>query len=1588
MAKRNDNTTAVSWGDGDLTPPLQTRSGDESWRLHDPPTTEGQLEQGNVDESDQLTVNSGQPGKQAEAATLMDRMWLYLERQEKRLQQETELRYKAEERRHAELMALEQRRLNQMAASEAARTAQMQREQDERKKERELDRRLKEMPPLPRMETDGCVEMFLLTFENRMKTLEIPKKRWPDNLFPLLPTWGQRHFDILGSEDRQDYDKLSKALVKAAESVQGSLARRALQPKREPGQTVTHFLTYVMRLWEHWTDGKTPQQIARQGAMAVVESMLPTTCRNHVRDKAPETVEEMARIAEQYFIDHGISWDESRWKTSRQYYPGSPALNRGEGETRVKSKPPPQKDPRTTERSPDQKRNREYQLRMGECFNCGQRGHIAARCPEKTVTINLIGGAGPLTTKGKIGGKETNLLLDSGARMSVFPSSLIKEDEYTDKHYRAELAFDQTAIVRTAVTTVEIDGEERKMHVLVQPGNPTPLLGCDHPDLYKIIHREAEVLHTMQQQVNEVKQPDSLMNQGDKVEEDSSLAEEAEDVGVLGMEVAIVKTRNQRRSVEVQQQHDDEASVASGAIPKDLAIIDDSLLGTSRSRLKLTRKQKREQAQEISAQKKQKDTRLTLLTIDRGTLEKEQIDDPSLQPLWEAAEVEQNGYRVVRGLLRHQGEDEWGDLKDQLVVPVKFRQEAIALAHGSKWAAHLGAKKTSTKLLRDFFWPGLTKDVKDFCQGCENCQRGTGSSVPKAPLQPLPPIGEPFQRVAIDIVGPLPRTKRGNKYVLTIMDHATRYPEAVPLKRIDAATVAEELCTVFTRLGLPSEILSDQGSNFLSDLMTQVTEILGITRLKTSPYHPQTNGMLERFHLTLKSMVRKTADDKREWDTCLPYVCFAFRDAIHSSTGFTPFQLLFGRDVRGPLSLIYESLTGEARGGRAVADYVDTLKIRLRDAWQTAVEHDTAAKAKSKERFDKKAKIRTFEVGEQVLVLTPTFTDKLTDQWTGPYTVVAKLNDVTYKICTPERRKKTRLFHINSMKEWTSPTAVFSVHFCEEETLPATETLDVFPYERHEGSALPTIGDQLSPEQRRDLDELLHTHEALFDTNPGHTDIVEHRIETGTCKPVFHPPYRIPPAWKAEVREEIRGMLEAGIVVPSKSPWTSPLVPVRKKDGSLRLCVDYRQLNTITAEDRYPMPRVEELLEQLGSANYISTIDLTKGYYQVSVHPDDRSKTAFMAPMGKFEFKRMPFGLKGAPATFQRLMDTVLGECTGFAIAYLDDIIVFSATWMDHLKHLDEVFTRLNRAGLKAKPAKCLIAGRFCSYLGHRVGEGTISMEEAKIDALKNYARPVTKRDVRAFLGLAGYYRRFLPNFASLTARLSDLTKKDQPQRVKWTQELENDFQEMKKLLYTDIVLHCPDYTREFVLQTDASERGVGAILSQQAADGEEHPVAFFSRKLLPREVRYSTVEKECLAVVAAVKHFDVHLVGRHFRIITDHKALSYLQKMCNANARLTRWSLALQPFSFSITHRPGKQHGNADALSRQPWPEEDIHEMGSSTKTTMTETISNPRFAAGEGERGVEEALNRAASCRAGAPPSPLEPTEVTSQELNGGVD
>lgn len=496
---------------------------------------------------------------------------------------------------------------------------------------------------------------------------------------------------------------------------------------------------------------------------------------------------------------------------------------------------------------------------------------------------------------------------------------------------------------------------------------------------------------------------------------------------------------------------------------------------------------------------------------------------------------------------------------------------------------------------------------------------------------------------------------------------------------------------------------------------------------------------------------------------------------------------------------------------------------------------------------------------------------------------------------------------------------------CSEEDLSLMEDQDLdIPYLDNNSTIFDfqeivyELEKRLNEAQIIQLKEILTKYAACFSNDPGLTNLVEHDIILTSDEPVRAKPYRMSHRQTEIVKMEIQKMLKLGIIELGESDYTSPLILVEVPGKEPRPCIDYRQLNKKIRTEYFPLPSIEERVEQVASAKYITILDLAKGYWQIPLSPRAQRYTAFCTTFGSFRCLRMAFGLKNAPFFFSKMMAGLLREMEAFAVPYLDDVAVFSDTWEDHLKHLTVVLDKINKANLKIKPSKCKFAQNNVQYLGHVVGNGSRSPAEAKVECVKKFPTPQTKTQVRAFLGLAGYYQRYIKNFSVIAAPLSDALKgKRTREKIEWTSACETAFCTLKRKLTEKPVLHAPNFQREFIVQVDASACGVGVVLSQKNETGDEHPILYLSRKFSPVERRYSTTERECAGIVFAVKRLHYYLDGRKFRIITDHNPLRFLQTHASSNSRLMRWSLALQPYDFEIEHRAGKKHKNADSLSR-----------------------------------------------------------------------
>ena len=468
----------------------------------------------------------------------------------------------------------------------------------------------------------------------------------------------------------------------------------------------------------------------------------------------------------------------------------------------------------------------------------------------------------------------------------------------------------------------------------------------------------------------------------------------------------------------------------------------------------------------------------------------------------------------------------------------------------------------------------------------------------------------------------------------------------------------------------------------------------------------------------------------------------------------------------------------------------------------------------------------------------------------------------------------------------------------------------------------------LSPVQRQELINFLRKHHAVFsleENERGETDLVKFTIDTGDAKPQQCRPRRMPFAVRSEVARQLKVMQESHVIQPSTSPWASPVVLVRKKDGSHRFCIDYRRLNAVTKSDIYPLPRIDDLLDQLGRCKYFSTLDLASGYWQIRVAPESREKTAFVTPQGHYEFLVMPFGLTNAPAVFQRLMQKLLSGLNpeagpDFVAVYIDDVLVFSQTIEEHLNHLQTVIERIEGAGLMLKPTKCRFARQEVEYLGHVVTPEGLKPDRKLVEAITEFSAPTDVNGVRRFLGLASYYRRFIGGFARIAAPLRELTRKNA--LFKWTGQCEEAMRTLKVKLTSAPVLVYPTFDKPFTVETDASINGLGAVLQQSQDDGQLHPVAYASRSLTAAERNYSITEMEVLAVVWALTKFHPYIYGQSVTVITDHAAVRAVLETPNPSAKHARWWTRVYGTGLKdirILYRPGRLNVAADALSRSP---------------------------------------------------------------------
>ena len=1429
---------------------------------------------------------------------------------------------------------------------------------------------------------EKSVDKFFPQFEKVAENLKWPREVWPTLLQSVLIGKAAEIYSALSIEDSSNYDKVKKSILKGYELVPEAYRQKFRNYKKFDSQTFVEFAREKEDLCDQWLRSKNiDKNFDNFRQLILIEEFkrcVHQDLKTHLDDKDVKTINQAAVLSDSYELCHKKSFVSTSFKggsfNKHDNFDKKSALvsqSISNTDSKQNSRSPPVKGFMSSQKS-GQSDNTFNSGSAPQCVYCKKRGHVVSECfklkrkqeldqikasaflsnlkynqplvcslPDnqvsKSSSVDFMEEYKPFMSQGFVSINDSStdipiqILRDTGASQTILLEGVLPLSEKTFTGKSLLLQGVECGVMDVPLHEVHLKSDLITGPVIVGVRPTLPIQGVSlllGNDLAggKVV-------------------ADPIVYQKAVYEE---LQTEDSDVyPACAITRAMAKKRQTEENFE-NQALQELISQESKTDLDDLVDLSDTFLADS---------------DEVSDQDPgSSDISISNLhendkeLMGRKQLIMHQNKDPELisllsnaLPPEEAAKVGECFY-LKSGILMRKWrppnapvDQEW-QVFHQIVVPTIYRGSIISLAHDTPMAGHLGINKTYQKILNYFYWPGMKRDVCQYCKSCHVCQMvgKPNQKIPPAPLQPITAFEEPFSRVLIDCVGPLPKTKTGNQYLLTIMCTSTRFPEAIPLRNIKAKTIVKALAKFFCFVGIPKNIQSDQGSNFMSGLFQQVMHELGIKQFKSSAYHPESQGALERFHQTLKSMMKKYCFEyQKDWDESVHLVLFAAREAVQESLGFSPYQLVFGHTVRGPLKLMKEKWLTEATDLHLL-DYVSSFKEKLFDACKLAQENLKYSQNKMKLLYDANTKDRTFKKGDKVLVFLPLPGHALQARYFGPYVIESKLNDLNYVVLTPGRQKEKRVCHVNMLKKYVDrddnvkPVSTINnvvKSSCDHVQFDKENSDEQCDFENEqcvdkniEPSAHLINSDILSDldsklkhlgsDHKDQLSDLIHEYSGIFGDVPTQTTIAFHDVDVDDAKPIKQHPYRMNPVKLQYLRTEVQYMLDNDIIEPSNSEWSSPCILVPKPDGSYRMCTDYRKVNIATKTDSYPIPRLEDCIDRIGSAKYVSKLDLLKGYYAVPLTERAKNISAFVTPDGLWQYKVTPFGMKNSGATFQRMMNNLLHDLHGCE-AYIDDVVIYSDTWEEHLQIMHELFRRLKEANLTVNLCKTEFCHATVEYLGHIVSGGSIKPFHAKVEAVLNFPTPTNKKMLMRFLGMVGFYRKFCQNFSIVVVPLTNLLQK----RVKfeWDKKCDDAFNKIKSVLVSGPVLCTPDFTKQFKLNVDACDVGVGSVLYQEDDDNVDKIVGYFSKKLTKSQRNYSTIEKECLALLLSLQHFDVYLNVTMYPILcyTDHNPLIFLHKMTGTNQRLTRWSLIMQEYNIIVKHIKGKDNVIADALSR-----------------------------------------------------------------------
>ncbi|XP_078000635.1 uncharacterized protein LOC144453240 [Glandiceps talaboti] len=856
---------------------------------------------------------------------------------------------------------------------------------------------------VPQLTANDNIDVYLRTFEQIAQTSNWDESSWVVRLASSLTGKARGAYIALPEEHFKNYRKLKEAIFKRYE-LNGEIYRmkfRSSYPKQQ--ESYTEWGTRLTNLFDRWLEMEKVQTKFNLAELVIREqiyNVLPKELCLWIKDRQSNSIKAVTELADEYIINRGGKRpsSDSKYNPSRSQdsnYPNSKHDQgvRSTGGTNVV-------------RNSASKFN-------GSCYKCNKCGNKAADCHNTPAKVayrcrdyhDKVPG-NMYESIGSVDGRRALILRDTGCSHTLVSKRLVFPESYTGRIVRINGVYSSQDLpvariyVKCSYFSGYIDaGVHENLDKDVLLGNEIGLAWENSISVmkHKSKHEFGEALIVTRKQQKKLEQEEKeelvdVRNSGIKSKEISS---DYIDNTVSGENK---ETRNNNNDSTVR---DNDINVANHGS----ACLGEETLGNHDSNVSEVNGLPTDPKVLIKLQEEAR----TLSGIRDRVVEGDEIDSSR------SCFFKRNGLLYRKWSSRYKQDK----IFEQIVVPKSCRLAILQLAHDIPLAGHLGTEKTKDRVLQNFNWPGIFSDIGQYCKSCPDCQKTARSRFAnRAPLIPLPTIDIPFKRIGCDILGPLPRAKAGNRYLLVICDYATRFPEAIPIKNQETKTIVDQLITVFSRVGIPEEIITDQGTNFMSILTKQLCQELKISHLKCTAYSKGSNGLVERFNGTFRQMLRKYArEEPLTWDQYIPYLLFAYREVPQQSTGFSPFELLYGRPVRGPLSIAKEIYTGELGESPSVVSYIVEMRDRMKSMMELANNNLVEAQEIQKTWYDQAARQRSFNVGDKVLLL-PTSSGKLEASWHGPYTVTRRLNEVNYEIDVGIKRKRLRTFHVNLLKLW------------------------------------------------------------------------------------------------------------------------------------------------------------------------------------------------------------------------------------------------------------------------------------------------------------------------------------------------------------------------------------------------------------------------------------------------------------------------------------------------------------------------------------------------------------------------------------------